>query len=397
MGKPFRQKKILFALMVVVILLLLLLGGYIIIFTNLKNQTLNLSQSGQLDKDLTIWIEAINSMKIFPGSKNEAYQKNYILNTVDGYIGYVEDFNKFNLIQMPIIKMQDYKEKENILTQQNNDTDKNFFANEKYMGNLGAMTFSRNISFKLNIDGNVSELIDIEVVRNTTPEYRGKITGTLDYNSTITLINKTFLDMTVAIRAQNIAITRTLIKDNDIETTVKQIFAINNLTNKLQSLKYSSFEFLINDEQDIVNVGNLVLIQDNSTFTTKVGVIYDKNSKKYIFINPFDSFAQIPNPTIITSTPTSSNTSIQTLNCNDCFLAGVDKTHSLPSSYKPSVVNVSLSGGGQLTAGTITALSALFDDAKSKNIEITILSSYRSFQTQISTFNYWVDLQKKKA
>jgi D-alanyl-D-alanine carboxypeptidase len=41
-------------------------------------------------------------------------------------------------------------------------------------------------------------------------------------------------------------------------------------------------------------------------------------------------------------------------------------------------------------------MTELFNGAKSKGITVAILSAYRSYQTQITTYNYWVGEQKKK-
>jgi D-alanyl-D-alanine carboxypeptidase len=77
-------------------------------------------------------------------------------------------------------------------------------------------------------------------------------------------------------------------------------------------------------------------------------------------------------------------------------LAAVDKSHGLPSNYVPNLKNISISGGGQITNDANNALLNLYNDAKTENINITVISGYRSYQTQITTYNYWVSQQKNK-
>ncbi|MFW5702819.1 MAG: M15 family metallopeptidase [Candidatus Dojkabacteria bacterium] len=77
--------------------------------------------------------------------------------------------------------------------------------------------------------------------------------------------------------------------------------------------------------------------------------------------------------------------------CSDCFLYPVGKSWALSPSYVPSVVPSQLPGGGSLTPETRTALSDLFKAANAAGHYPKINSAYRSYQTQVDTFNYWVD------
>ncbi len=81
---------------------------------------------------------------------------------------------------------------------------------------------------------------------------------------------------------------------------------------------------------------------------------------------------------------------ITTLSCTDCTNAAVDKQHSLPSTYLPSIQATSLAGGGFLTSSTVTGLSQLFSAASDQGISMEIISAYRSYATQGSTFESWV-------
>lgn len=68
----------------------------------------------------------------------------------------------------------------------------------------------------------------------------------------------------------------------------------------------------------------------------------------------------------------------------------VNKKHRLPSTYAPATVSVS---GGNLRSEAATAMSQLLTDAENAGVGMKIISSYRSYNTQVSTYQKWVNLQ----
>lgn len=82
-------------------------------------------------------------------------------------------------------------------------------------------------------------------------------------------------------------------------------------------------------------------------------------------------------------------------NGND-LLVLVNKGNQLPSTYKPTdLVKASNSGirRGEsylLRSIIINDLKDLIDDATSDGIDLSIVSAYRSYSTQESTYRYWV-------
>ena len=81
------------------------------------------------------------------------------------------------------------------------------------------------------------------------------------------------------------------------------------------------------------------------------------------------------------------------LDCNDCWLAPVDKLHSLPSTYAPTVIATGVSGGGSMTTESAKALQDLFNDANAEGIDMYARSAYRSYATQETTFEKWVGIE----
>lgn len=82
-------------------------------------------------------------------------------------------------------------------------------------------------------------------------------------------------------------------------------------------------------------------------------------------------------------------------NGND-LLVLVNKQYKLPSTYAPSdLVKASNSGirRGEnylLRNILIPDLTNLINDSKADGIDLSIVSAYRSYQTQVNTYNYWL-------
>jgi len=82
----------------------------------------------------------------------------------------------------------------------------------------------------------------------------------------------------------------------------------------------------------------------------------------------------------------------------DDLLVLVNKEYQLPQSYAPSdLVLASNSGlrrgeGYYLRNILITDLTNLVNAAKAASIDLSIVSGYRSYNTQVATYNHWVSV-----
>lgn len=65
----------------------------------------------------------------------------------------------------------------------------------------------------------------------------------------------------------------------------------------------------------------------------------------------------------------------------------VNKKHKLPSNYVPSLTGVA---GGQMRPEAASALNTMLQAAQNDGVPMKIISSYRSYPTQVSTYNKWV-------
>jgi D-alanyl-D-alanine carboxypeptidase len=69
----------------------------------------------------------------------------------------------------------------------------------------------------------------------------------------------------------------------------------------------------------------------------------------------------------------------------------VDTIYMVPSSYYPrDLVSTGLPGGGSIRALTKADLTAMAKAAASAGAPLQVASAFRSYATQVSTFNYWV-------
>lgn len=90
---------------------------------------------------------------------------------------------------------------------------------------------------------------------------------------------------------------------------------------------------------------------------------------------------------------------LSTTKSGDDLLVLVNKKYKLTSNYAPKDL-VSISGYGIRTkAGSthylrsilIDDLKEMFDQSKSEEVDMSVISAYRSYSTQASTYQYWVN------
>ena len=80
----------------------------------------------------------------------------------------------------------------------------------------------------------------------------------------------------------------------------------------------------------------------------------------------------------------------------DDLLVLVNKTYKLPSTYAPKDLvkasNASIRRGENyyLRNILINDLKNMITDSKAAGIDLSIVSAYRSYQTQVDTYNYWL-------
>ncbi len=87
----------------------------------------------------------------------------------------------------------------------------------------------------------------------------------------------------------------------------------------------------------------------------------------------------------------------ETTRSGDDLLVLVNKQYKLPSTYAPKdLVLASTSGirrgeNYSLRKVIIEDLKKMINDSKDNGIDLSIVSAYRSYQTQVDTYNYWLN------
>lgn len=77
--------------------------------------------------------------------------------------------------------------------------------------------------------------------------------------------------------------------------------------------------------------------------------------------------------------------------CEDCTFYPADKTHALRPDYAPVLAGIGFAPGNQLiSTKAYQDFYNLYNAAKKENVFINVTSGYRSYSTQLETFNSWV-------
>ncbi len=85
--------------------------------------------------------------------------------------------------------------------------------------------------------------------------------------------------------------------------------------------------------------------------------------------------------------PVTFDKTVYSLTDPDSIWVIVNKKHPLPSNYAPDLTSVS---GGYMQPVAANNMGNLLNDARNAGVSMTILSSYRSYSNQSSTYNGWV-------
>ena len=88
-------------------------------------------------------------------------------------------------------------------------------------------------------------------------------------------------------------------------------------------------------------------------------------------------------------------TNMEDVNMNDGYLIICNKYHKLKNNYVPDLVSLSGYGGGQMERVAAKYFKEMSDAAKGDGISIYNVSGYRSFNTQKSLYNSYVNRDGK--
>jgi hypothetical protein len=141
-------------------------------------------------------------------------------------------------------------------------------------------------------------------------------------------------------------------------------------------------------ENSLALIASMTIKRNTCSQTGTVEAYYDSNRHEYFL-------SDIRNAVESLCIPKRSNYGGIIVNCKNCIYAPIGKSYALPSNYVPPLVKTLLHGAGAVTPETKKALTLLFNDASANGISLIIRSSYRSYETQVATFESYVQNEIK--
>lgn len=340
-------------LLLIVLVPIILIGSSFLIFLDFVNTqntfTDNLSKNCDLDS-LNKWLESKSYSKI--NSTDNTEQIENILNSINTPI------NPFNIIHsielngeikvtIPEVTIDSMELPVGVEIQNLEDQKTN-----KKVVSIPLKLTNTNTTFEC--------IFDIET---TAEPFKTTITGTLSNDAFMNLLKNKWSELS----------TESIYFPSNVATQNTKI--LESGRNLIKELKLNDFK-----KADSINIvdSSVYSIGKSSNITIYYDFLLDKIKFSISELN-----------LLINNTAKSKGLSLN-LDCSECSLAPASKQFSLPSNYYPNVKSTGINGGGELTSTTIDNLKSLISDAKKEGIDITIISAFRSYSTQQSTFLYWV-------
>lgn len=141
-------------------------------------------------------------------------------------------------------------------------------------------------------------------------------------------------------------------------------------------------------ENSLALIASITIKRNSCSQSGTVEAYYDSNRHQYFL-------SDIRNAVESLCIPKRSTYGGIIVNCKNCIYAPIGKSYALPSNYVPPLVKTLLPGAGAVTPETKKALTLLFNDASANGISLIVRSSYRSYETQVATFESYVQNEIK--
>lgn len=367
------------------LIIFILIAIFAVIFAIFANESYRYSKMSQATLDIYNSNYSKESVESWKDQAEEFFQQD--ISAYDLLKLYIEKSKTNSVLKLePISIEEEHQIEKDIEYSTTTENDENFLNGFSYTmieGNNGSEEY---VNVKLKIKDRVSDNLEYFKRRVTEPQNKLERQGKLLEDNFKELITTNSEKLILSLENSDEANFKLL--TNGVE--LKDM----NTTNLLTITKNKDFEInIIVDEKELdeyVSLGNIIFDKP----ACSLEIIYNKNTSKYHFIGLSDFYDRCKK-NILPST-TSKPTKEIALDCSDCSLAPVDKIYKLPKAYVPQIVPTNLSGGGYMTIESRDQLSKLFTAAKSSGINIVIASSYRSYNTQVNTFQSWVNSEIAK-
>jgi D-alanyl-D-alanine carboxypeptidase len=349
--------------------------------------TLRLSNSTD-ETGLKAWMNCISALHLDPKLQE--------LNDAGDSVGFIGRYTEFasqpgllKFGQVSIVNSEPKNVELGFVTKQEIDPD--FLKDQTYVtiaGQNGRENFRQTV---LKVNDKVTSPLELMRQTETAVINATKFIGQREQSDVVAELKDNFAALIKAVTDNDVVRFGELMLGGNADS-LAQIRSIANYNYKLTNASLGNFTLSVTDTpgERYVHIGQFAVSQKSCQST--ITAAYDTQEHNYVFENLANTLGNLCNPPSVTKTTSGEIL----LNCKDCSLAAVDKVYKLPSTYAPAVVNLSLTGGGQLTQTAANAMTSLFQDASSKGLSLRIASSYRSYQTQVSTFEGWVQSEMAK-
>lgn len=157
------------------------------------------------------------------------------------------------------------------------------------------------------------------------------------------------------------------------------------LANNLKFMQYQAPESIsditYDAETGLIPLGKIRIKYANCGKRLWFPVVYNTNMQAY----QIDDVNTLVNSLCDTPPPKT---------CSTCRFYPVDKTHELPSSYKPTLVAAAgIDSGRYVDQKILKDLQAMFNASVKAGYPFKIVSAYRSYNDQVATYNNWVNIE----
>lgn len=301
---------------------------------------------------------------------------------IQNYCTIIPEINSKFLIKLPSCQIGQYSEfLDNILITTDNIVDPDFPAGYSYSVNLKKRQNDISAFVRLTIGDETFENLKV-MPKSTSDNSTIILNGGMSFEAHQEQIKSDITEMSKASTDNSLRVFQRLSPETD-NRIFFVISGLKHLTSVTQNIKILDFKFNFLQTDNSIQIGEIFLSNENNN-QFKITNIFNPKTHKFEYKN-YDLVLYAYNYLIRMD-----NNELEDLNCSECKYEPVDKIYGLKSNYYPKVENLNLIGGGQLTKEAKDALSKMFDQAKKEGLNIQVVSSYRSYATQVSTFEYWV-------
>lgn len=162
---------------------------------------------------------------------------------------------------------------------------------------------------------------------------------------------------------------------------------INNDHNSIKSIEfYTSSPIVINPNETQFKAGEVQILFNSCNIYISIPIFYEIEVSEY-YVGETDIIGNYSCEGI-----SGYDQPVEIATCDDCALYNVDKLNRLPSSFEPDTEIIELEGENVVTIDKrlVSDFKNMYRTAREAGHDVNITSSYRSFETQVEVFEYWV-------